>query len=118
MLQLLDRTVRALGSDEATSEVIKVDVGSIYTGSFGTRYFPKGVGPNERVEREVTYNASSGAVSLDIGDAAYTGVVPPIAMRGPYPYWSLKTLSTIAKKTVLKFEPLGNYDVSFTVTES
>ena len=119
MLQLLDRTVHALGSEGAASEVIKVDVGTIYTGSFGTRYFPKGASPHQHVERNVTYAADSGTVSLEIDGATFTGVVPSSAVRGVNPRWSLRTVETVgAGKRVLAFERLGNLDVRFKLTET
>ena len=118
LLQLLDRTVRALGSEGATEVVMKqVHVGCIYTGSFGTRYFPEGTGPKEYVTREVTYAAGSGAVSLEIGGATYTGVVLISDMRAVCPHWSLKTVETVGGKRVLQFEKLGGGD-RFTLTQT
>ena len=118
LLQLLERTVRALGSEGATEVVMKqVHVGCIYTGSFGTRYFPEGTGPKEYVTREVTYAAGSGAVSLEIGGATYTGVVLISDMRAACPHWSLKTVETVGSKRVLQFEKLGGGD-RFTLTQT
>jgi hypothetical protein len=109
MLQLLDRTVRALGSEGVAGvpTTIKIAVRTYYMRGGSRCNFPMVVddGP-DRVVKDVLCEKIPGTettrIWFEIGDATYTGTVPDEVLARPDPYWDIEKVETGAdgKKTV------------------